>query len=139
MKVNAQWHGNMLFSVTGKNGRYALMDASESSGGQGAAPSPKEVFLGGLAGCTGMDVVSILKKMRIVPESFEIEVEGELAAEHPQRFVDYHIIYVFRGAGLEEHAEKLEKAVKLSQERYCGISATLEAAAALDYSVRINP
>ncbi len=139
MKVDVTWHGNMLFAVEGNNGRYAMMDASRSVGGQESAPSPKEVFLGGLAGCTGMDVVSILRKMRIEPETFTVRVEAELGEEHPRPFLSYELVYVFTGKGLEDAADKIKKAVDLSQQRYCGISATLEKTGPVKYSVKINP
>ena len=116
-----------------------MMDASRSVGGQESAPSPKEVFLGGLAGCTGMDVVSILRKMRIEPETFTVRVEAELGEEHPRPFLSYELVYVFTGKGLEDAADKIKKAVDLSHQRYCGISATLEKTGPVKYSVKINP
>ena len=79
-----------------------------------------------LAGCTGMDVVSILKKMRVEPESFSVKVLGELTDEHPKQYTSLHVVYEFKGKDLP--MDKLVKAVSLSEEKYCGVSAVLKKA-----------
>jgi putative redox protein len=79
-----------------------------------------------LAGCTAMDVVSLLKKMRVEVESFSVRVVGQLTEEHPKHYTAMHIIYEFKGTDLP--MDKLEKAVSLSEEKYCGISATFKKA-----------
>jgi putative redox protein len=136
MKVITEWKGNMLFKAHGKNG-YAVMDASGDVGGQESAPSPKEMILAGLAGCTGMDVVSILKKMRALPEKMDIVVEASLAEEFPKPFTSFTVLFRFWGDALDR--EKIHKAVTLSHEKYCGVSATLSRAAALDFRIELNP
>ena len=74
-----------------------------------------------LGGCTGIDVISILKKMRVDVDEFNVRVEGELTEEHPKHFVKIHVVYEFTGKDLP--MDKLKKAVELSEERYCGVSA----------------
>ena len=78
-------------------------------------------MLTALAGCKGMDVVSILKKLRVELDDFNVYVEGDLTEEHPKKFTQMHVIYEFKGKNLP--VEKLQKAVNLSEERYCGVSA----------------
>lgn len=119
--VNTSWQGNMKFDAV-VSGHHIIMDALPAVGGNDEGARPKELMLASLAGCTGMDVISILKKMRVEPEYFNIRVEAEITEEHPKHYTAMHIIYEFRGKGLEK--EKLQKAIDLSQERYCGVSAS---------------
>ena len=102
-------------------GHKIMLDASEAGGGENRGPRPKPLLLAALAGCTGMDVVSILKKMRVEVEAFNVVVEGDLTEEHPKQYAKMHIIYEFKGKDLP--MDKLEKAINLSEERYCGVSA----------------
>src|SRR6056297_421713 len=136
MKVNIKWMDKMLFKSEGKRNRYALMDTVEKVGGQDSSLTPKEMILTGLGGCTGMDTISILKKMRNMPDRFEIEVEAETEKEFPKEFKSFKIIYKFWGENLDK--KKIEKAVSLSQDKYCGVSETLKKAAKLDYEIIIN-
>lgn len=117
------------------SGHHVIMDASPEVGGKDAGPRPKALMLASLAGCTGMDVISILKKMRIEPRTFNIIIEAELTEEHPKHYSGMHLIYEFTGDGLDE--EKLKKAIELSQDRYCGVSAVYRKAMPLTYEVRI--
>lgn len=132
MQVKAEWDSGMAFTAL-QDGQEFIMDADASSGGQGRGPRPKGLLLSGLAGCTGMDVVSILQKMRVEVESFEILVDADLTDEHPKVFSKIHLKYVFRGKDLPQ--DKLEKAVNLSQERYCGVSAMLRLACPLTWEI----
>jgi len=118
--VEATWKGNMKFD-TEVNGHHFMMDLPESGGGENAGPRPKPLMLAALAGCTGLDVVSLLKKMRQDITWFNVKVEGDTDDNHPNPFLKMHIIYEFRGNNLE--MEKIEKAISLSMERYCGVSA----------------
>jgi putative redox protein len=88
-----------------------------------------------LGGCTGMDVVSILKKMRVKFDSFSVRIEGELTDEHPKYYTHMHIIYEFRGKDLP--LDKLQKAVDLSQERYCGVSVSYRKAMILTHEIKV--
>jgi putative redox protein len=117
--VNTQWLGNMKFDSL-VNGHHITLDALPEGGGSDSGPRPKTLMLTALAGCTGMDVVSILKKMRVEVEKFNVEVIADMTDEHPKHFTHMHIIYRFAGNDLP--MDKLEKAIDLSQERYCGVS-----------------
>ncbi|MFZ4546439.1 MAG: OsmC family protein [Bacteroidales bacterium] len=119
--VNTSWQGNMKFDAV-VSGHHVIMDALPVVGGNDEGARPKELMLAALAGCTGMDVVSILKKMRVEPEFFNIRVEAEMTEEHPKHYTSMHIIYEFKGENLD--MEKLQKAIKLSQDQYCGVSAS---------------
>lgn len=132
--INLSWTGEMSFEAT-VNDHKIMLDADEKVGGQNKGPRPKALTLVSLAGCTGMDVVSILNKMRVIPESFSVDVEGELTEEHPKYYNVITIHYKFKGKDLSR--EKLEKAIILSQERYCGVTAMLQKAAEIKYTITI--
>lgn len=117
--VNTTWKENMTFDSL-VSGHHVIMDASKDGGGDNQGPRPKELMLTALAGCTGMDVVSILKKMRVEVSNFNVNIEANVTEEHPKHYDSLHIIYEFTGKDLP--LDKLEKAVKLSQEQYCGVS-----------------
>lgn len=123
--INAKWLGKMAFDV--KMGDHTItLDASEEVGGENKGVRPKPLMLVALAGCTGMDVVSILKKMRVEFDDLNIRVEGDLTEEHPKHYEKMKVIYEFKGENLP--LEKLQKAVSLSEERYCGVRATYDKA-----------
>ena len=132
--VDTAWQGNMKFDAV-VSGHHVVMDALPVVGGNDEGARPKELMLAALAGCTGMDVVSILKKMRVEPEYFNIRVEAEMTEEHPKHYTAMHIIYEFKGEGLE--LEKLQKAVKLSQDQYCGVSTMYRKAMEITYEIVI--
>jgi putative redox protein len=134
-KINTKWKENMAFEANVNNFKITI-DADEAVGGQGLGPRPKALSLVSLAGCTGMDVISILKKMRVEPDGFDVEVEGELTEEHPKYYHKVHIRYVFKGKDLP--LEKLEKAVNLSQDRYCGVSAMFSKAATITHEIILD-
>ena len=118
-------------------GHNIALDADESVGGKNYGPTPKPLMLTSLAGCTGMDVAAILSKMQMPYDGFEVEVEGDVGESHPKTYTDIRLRYVFTGAELDR--EKIEKAVKLSQEKYCGVSAMLREVSNLDYEIVLNP
>ena len=118
-QTKIQWKGNMLFNVDTLGGSFNI-DGEESVGGQNNGVRPKALMLTSLAGCTGMDVVSLLKKMRAEVDNLEIDVTGELTDEHPKYYNKVHVEYRFYGKDFKKN--KIEKAVNLSQERYCGVS-----------------
>jgi len=134
-KVNVTWTEEMSFDADYK-GHKIVLDAVEHVGGKNKGPQPKPLILVSLGGCTGMDVISILGKMRIVPDYFNVEVEGELTDEHPKYYHKIHIKYFFRGSNLP--MEKLEKAVNLSQDRYCGVSYILNKVADITHEIIIE-
>ncbi len=131
-KVNVTWKDQMSFEAK-VNGFSIVLDADDKVGGRNLGPRPKPLTLVSLGGCTGMDVISILGKMRVEPEFFDVEVEGELSEEHPKYYQAIHIKYIFKGKDLP--MDKLEKAVTLSQERYCGVSEMLRKAARLTHEI----
>jgi len=122
MEANVKWAGGMAFD--GEQDGFTIgLDADASFGGQGRGPKPKTLVLTALGGCTGMDVVSILKKMQVELEGFEIRANAELTEDHPKVFKSIHLAYVFKGKDLP--MDKLQRAVGLSQDKYCGVSAML--------------
>lgn len=132
--VETVWKGNMSFESTIDNHKI-VVDAKEDVGGQNKGPRPKPLLMTALAGCTGMDVISILKKMRVEVEEFKILIEGDLTEDHPKHFTDMLIIYKFKGKNLP--LDKLKKAIDLSLERYCGVSANFRKAMNLSYKIEI--
>jgi putative redox protein len=112
------------------------LDAAPAVGGKDLGPRPKPLLLVSLGGCTGMDVVSILNKMRVKFDALDIQVSGELTEEHPKYYHKLHIKYLFRGKDLP--MDKLEKAVNLSQERYCGVSEMLRKAATIETEIVVE-
>jgi putative redox protein len=129
-----KWTGNMAFD-TELDGHKLIIDADESAGGHNLGIRPKKLMLTALAGCTGMDVVLLLKKMRIEPEIFNVRVDGSVTEEHPKQYESMHIIYEFKGENLPE--DKLIKAIELSQEKYCGVSALYKKAIKITYEIRM--
>jgi putative redox protein len=113
------WKGNMAFEAE-VSGHTFMIDAVEAVGGEDKGPRPKPLMLTALAGCTGMDVVSILKKMRVEFTDFKVSVDGELTDEHPKHFNKMIVKYEFWGKDLP--LDKIKKAVNLSEDRYCGVS-----------------
>lgn len=121
--INARWKGNLAFeSAVGDH--KVRTDAPKAFGGEDSGASPKKLMLVGLAGCTGVDVASILKKMRVEFDDLDITVEAEATEESPSVYTAMHIIYTFKGTDLD--IVKLEKAVTLSKEKYCGVSMMYE-------------
>jgi putative redox protein len=133
--INVRWAGDMAFEAL-VNEHKILMDASPEVGGRNAGPRPKPLLMVSLAGCTGMDVISILKKMKVEVTGFNVLVEGTLTEEHPKQFTAMHLIYEFTGHNLPP--DKIERAIELSQEKYCGVSATLKKAIKISYEIKIN-
>ncbi len=117
-KVQTTWKGNMQFESTNPGGNL-MIDANEEVGGQDNGHRPKALMLSSLAGCSGLDVASLLKKMRAEVDEFTIDVEANLTDEHPKFYDKVKVIYNFYGSEFKK--DKIEKSVKLSVERYCGV------------------
>jgi putative redox protein len=126
----------MLFDAN-VSGHHVMMDAVAAVGGEDKGARPKELMLAALAGCSGMDVVSILKKMRVEFTGLDIRVEADVTDEHPKHYFKMHVIYDFTGDNLQ--MEQLKKAVELSQDRYCGVSFVYKKSMEVTYEIRINP
>ncbi|WP_062123262.1 OsmC family protein [Geofilum rubicundum] len=133
-EVSIKWQGNMSFE-TEISGHKLTIDAGPEVGGENKGPRPKPFVLLALAGCTGMDVVSMLKKMRVEFDNLEIKVEGDLTEEHPKTFEGMKIIYEFTGSNLP--LDKIEKAVHLSETKYCGVSALYKKAIPISTEIRL--
>lgn len=134
-KIELNWIDGMSFK-TEVNGHSVLVDADGMVGGNDQGPRPKPLLLVALAGCTAMDVVSILKKMKSEPQEFSVSVEGTLTEEHPKVYSAFHVSYHFKGS---VDREKIDKAIALSQEKYCGVSAMFRQFATITHEVIINP
>ena len=132
--VDMSWTDKLAFE-TDMDGHKVVIDATEEVGGSDLGPRPKKLMLTALAGCTGIDVVMILKKMKVELDAFNVIVEGELTEEHPKYYNKMTIIYQFKGKDLP--MDKLEKAVKLSEEKYCGVSAVYRQAMEMKTEIRI--
>lgn len=117
--VTTVWKENMQFETDNPSGHKVLIDTSEENGGNNAGLGPKAMMLSSLAGCSGLDVVSLLNKMRTSVADFKMEVTGELTDEHPKYYNKVSVDYHFYGTDLDE--EKINKAVKLSVDKYCGV------------------
>ena len=117
-KIEVSWKGQMLFESKAPEGSV-MIDASEDVGGQGKGLRPKAMMLTALAGCTAMDVASLLKKMRAEVDDFKIEAEANLTDEHPKFYDKVHVTYRFYGSDFKK--DKIEKTVNLSVNRYCGV------------------
>jgi putative redox protein len=134
-EINLSWKKGMAFE-TELYGHKLTVDADKSNGGSDLGPRPKALMLVAHAGCTGMDIVSILEKMRVELADLNVKVEGDMTEEHPKHFTSLHIVYEFWGKNLP--MEKLEKAVSLSDERYCGVSATLKKGIPVTHSIVVH-
>lgn len=133
MKARAKWVEGMAFMGEAGSGHSVIMDGAPEYGGRNIGIRPMEMLLIGLAGCTGFDVVQILKKGREAVTGCEVEVEAERASEDPKVFTRIHIAYRVSGRGLSQ--AKAERAVTLSKEKYCSASIMLGATAEMSTSL----
>ncbi|MEJ5262149.1 MAG: OsmC family protein [Ignavibacterium sp.] len=114
---------------------WITMDGPEEFGGSNAGIRPKELILISLAGCTGSDVASILQKKRVKLEGFEMNITADVAEEHPQVFTKINLEYVFYGKNLP--IKEIERAIELSQTKYCSVTAMLQKAMPIEHTYRI--
>ena len=117
--VTTTWKKKMQFESTNPSGETFLINAGEENGGEGAGLRPKAMMLSALAGCSGLDVASLIEKMKLEVEDFKIETSANLTEEHPKIYDQVTVEYHFYGANLNE--ERLNRAVDLSVEKYCGV------------------
>ena len=133
----ASWIQGLQFTATTNGGKELVLDSpNKELGGLDAGPSPAELIPVSLAGCTGMDVISILQKMQQDVKGFSVEVEAERAEEHPRRYTSLEVTYHFNGENLD--SAKVEKAIILSRDKYCSVQATLEPVAPSTHYYTIN-
>ena len=133
-KARIKWVEGMQFVGQAPSGHSIVLDTHEKVGGTDSSVRPAELLLVGLGGCTGMDVISILRKMRVPFEDFEVEVNAEEAEQHPKVLTKIELIYRITG---DIPQDKLEKAINLSQERYCSVSAMLGKTAQISHRYEI--
>ena len=129
--VQVKWIDDLQFVARSGNGPAVVMDTPDGGGG----PSPMELMLMGTAGCTAVDVMSILKKKRMKVTGFTIDVSGQRDENYPKRYTDIHITYVIHGTDISP--DGVTQAIDLSEKKYCGAMASLNAR--ITHSFRIEP
>lgn len=134
-QARAVFVGPMRFDVTSGSGHTIAVDVNAADGGENSAATPMELLLMALAGCTGMDVISILRKKRQQVSNYEIRVHGVRAEDHPQVYLAITVEHIITGHDVSELA--VQRAIELSETRYCGVGATLEKTADLRSVYRI--
>jgi putative redox protein len=135
VEAKATLVANMHFEGSASSGHKLTMDADDTSGGQNKGFRPMELLLVGFGGCSGMDVISILRKKRQHVTGLEVNVKGERAESHPHVYKEVHIEFVVKGKGVEKAA--VERALDLSLDKYCSVGATLGKAGKITHSYRI--
>ncbi len=130
-----QINGISFVGKTDSN-HWITMDGPEDFGGSNAGIRPKELMLLALGGCTGSDVVSILQKKRIDVRSFEINITAEMSEDHPKVYTSMNIEYVFKGKGIKD--SDVQRAIELSQTKYCGVTKMYEKAMLITHSFTIH-
>ena len=135
MKARVKWVEGMTFIGESESGHAVVMDAAPDVGGRNLGPRPMEMLLLGTGGCSSIDVILILQKMRQQVSDCYVEIEAERAESEPKVFTKIHLHFVVKGKGIK--AEAVEKAVKLSAEKYCSASIMLGATAAMTHDFEI--
>lgn len=130
--ISCNWTGKMSFEAEA-DGHKILLDAEVANGGENKGPRPKILLLVGLAGCTGMDVIAILQKMKVDVIDYKMTVNGNTVEEHPKIYETINITYEFWGKELP--LEKIEKAIELSKDKYCAVHAMLEKSVKITYNI----
>ncbi len=136
MGVKVRWDGDMRFIAENESGASITMETGVAYGGSGKYPTPMDLLGMALGGCGGMDVVSILQKMRVDVKSLDIDIETKRRTEPPKYFEEMHIVFTVSGEGLTE--EKAKRAADLSAEKYCSVSIMLREKARITHEVRIK-
>lgn len=134
-EIETQWMGKMQFNTL-VNGHTIIMDAPERVGGEDHGPIPKPFVLTALSGCTGMDIIAILRKAQKEVKELNIKVTGELSKQQPIEYVSMHVVYDFTGDEINKDAAL--DAVTTSQEKYCGVSHMLKKAIPVTWEVNYN-
>jgi putative redox protein len=131
MKTSTKWkHDGVFESRQEGSDKSITIDTDKKQG-----PGPKSLLLSGLAGCSGIDVVDILKKQRVEFSDFSIDVESETTGDHPKVFKDISVIYSIRTDPANEN--KVKKAIELSLDKYCGVSAMLKKNSGIHYKLQL--
>ncbi len=133
--ANIKFTGGMQFVASSDSGHAVVMDADATVGGNNTGSRPMELLLMGIGGCSGMDIISILRKKKQVVTGLEADVSGTMADHYPHKYTSISIAYTVRGKGISEEAVK--RAIQLSMDKYCSVKATLEGSAKIDFSYKI--
>jgi putative redox protein len=136
MKTIVKWIDGMMMVGESASGHAIVMDGPEEMGGNNLGVRPMEMLLLGMGGCTTVDVVSTLKKMRENVSNCRVEISAERADEHPKVFTGIHMHFVIEGENLNE--KKIAKAVSLSADKYCSASIMLGKTATVTHDFSIN-
>lgn len=132
-KVN--YTNGLQFVGEASSGHAIVMDGDPAVGGRNTGLRPMELLLVGLGGCTGMDVISIMKKKQQDVTGLEINIEGQKAENYPKKFTDINIEFIIKGKNISEDA--LKRSIDLSMNKYCSVKASLEGSAKIGYSYKI--
>ncbi|MFA6983757.1 MAG: OsmC family protein [Sedimentibacter sp.] len=133
--ISAKLKGNMAFEMD-IGGHTVVTDAAVEDGGNDFGPSPKALLLAGLIGCSGIDIMSITKKMQVELDDLNVDIEAETRDEYPKIYNYIKMVYKFKGKNIPYN--KVERAVRLSMEKYCGVAAMLENAVPITYEVVVE-
>jgi putative redox protein len=136
MKATATLTDGLRFTGLAGSGHSIVMDGPEKAGGSDSGPRPSELLLLAVAGCTAMDVISILRIKRQVGTAFSVTVAGEPAEDHPEAFSKLVVSYAIEGKGVDTAA--VERAIELSEEKYCSVGATLKQPVVIESSYTIS-
>jgi len=136
MQASVRWVKGMQLVATAGSGHAIVLDTTADHGGTATGTKPLELLLDAVAGCTAMDVVPLLGKMRVGFTGLQVNVFAERAEEHPRVFTSIRLDYVVTGPAVDE--AKVRRAVELSQERYCSVSAMLRKACPVTWTIRID-
>ena len=134
--ITTKWLGNMAFESNNPSGNNLIIDIAPEDGGEGRGYRPKALMLSSLAGCSGLNMTSLIKKMKLEVEEFTIETIANMTDENPKYYDNVTIEYHFKGANLDE--KKLQRAVDLSVEKYCGVMEMFRQFAELDIKILFN-
>lgn len=135
MTVQAKLETGLSFDIETGSGFHIVLDTPPSNGEQTRGPGPMEMLLVGLAGCSGMDIISILRKKRQDVTAYEMRIHGKRAETHPQVFVEITVEHILTGHNIQPEA--VQRAIDLTEGRYCGVSATLSRTAKIHMTFRI--
>lgn len=135
MKSKVRLVKDMQFIATADSNHAVVMDAPPSVGGHNTGSKPSELLLMAFGGCSGMDIISILRKKKQHVTDLEVNVSGETAENYPKMFTEVHIEYVVKGRNISEEA--VQRSIDLSLEKYCTVGATIGKAAKITHSYQI--
>ena len=136
MDIRFKWDGDMRFVAENELGTSLTIDTGPAYGGTGKHPTPMNLLIMALGGCMGMDMVSILRKMRVDITRFDIDIEAKRRSKEPQYFEEINMVFTISGDGLTE--DKARRSADLSSEKYCSVSAMLREKAKITHDIKIE-